>query len=703
MTQNLTLDIRERIAFAEGHAFGEAGAYERITGRVRFLADPNSATQPRVVDLDKARRNNVGDSDGIVEYSADFCILAPVERSRGNGRVFFDYGNRGNKRALVFFNDAPANNDPRTLADAGNGFLFRRGYSVVWLGWQGDLLPGDGRMLLNVPVASDKDQPITATIRSEYIANQPGTHVFPLSGLAIARSYPAVSLDTREARLTRRRYAASVREEIPSDAWCFARMEHSLAVDGLGRDVALVPSDSHICIHEGFEPGWIYELIYVAKDPLVLGLGHLAVRDFVSFLKHGERDAAGQPNPLRAGGAKIEKAYAWGRSQTGRCIRDFVYQGFNADAEGRRAFDGVMPHVAGGGRMWMNHRFANIAMLPGQEHENHYSPVDMFPFSYARSRDHLTGREDAILKRPDSDPLVIHTDSASEYWHRRASLVHTDTQGNDLELPEGVRAYCWASSQHYASPHVAKPERGIAVNLHNTVATTPFFRANLDALDRWASDGTPPPDSRIPRRGDGTLVPAEAWRETFPAIPGVALPRGPSRLENLDFGTPFAEGLAPRVPPRIVPGDEYAIQVPATDEDGNDFPGVRAPMVQAPLGTYVGWNLRRPDLGHGAMLGITGSYLPFPDTAEERAQTGDPRRAILERYASAVDYVAAIRAAAERLVKDRLMLEEDLERVVAAAADWGRNRHSLRLPRADPGRMESPSAIHRPGESALTQ
>lgn len=670
------LSITDRHPFADGRAFGDTGAYERLTGRVRLHADP-AGNQPPVIDLDKAPRG----ADGLVAYTADFCLLKPVDPGRGNRRVFFDYGNRGNKRALQFFNDAVGSNSPIAPEHAGNGFLMRRGYTVAWLAWQGDLLPGDGRMLLDVPVASDGGRPITGTVRVEYIVNGPGNHVIPLSGLAPSRSYPAASLDTAKAQLSRRRYAGSRREPIAADAWSFARIEESPAVDGLGRDRALVPSDSHLHLHAGFETGWIYELIYQARDPRVLGLGHLAVRDFVSFLKNADSDAAGTANPLRENGGGIDKAYAWGRSQTGRCIRDFVYLGFNADAEGRRVFDGVLPHVAGGGKMWMNHRFAQLTVLPGQEHENHYSLVDRFPFAYASSTDRLTGRTDAILKRPETDPLVIHSDTSSEYWHRRASLVVTDTDGNDLPQPDGVRVYLWAGSQHFASPLVAKPERGIAANLQNTVATSMLFRANLDNLDRWATNGTPPPASRVPSVADGTLVAAEEWRAGFPAIPGVTLPRGPSRLEQLDFGADVdATGVIAHEPPRIVGDREYPVLVPAGDADGNDRAGVRAPMVTAPLGTYVGWNLRRPELGHGAMVGITGAYLPFADTAEERIQTCDPRPAILQRYSDAADYAAAIRRAAEALVADGLMLAEDVERAVDAAADWNRARHTTKLP-----------------------
>ncbi|MCB8836116.1 alpha/beta hydrolase domain-containing protein [Aurantimonas sp. VKM B-3413] len=675
MNSKIDLDVREHRAFAEGMAFDASGPYERLTGRATFRVDPEAEAQGAVTDITLAPR----DADGLVRFAADFCILKPVDLSRGNGRVFFDYGNRGNKRALQYFNDAVGSNDPIAPEHAGNGFLMRRGYSIVWLGWQGDLYPGDGRMLLDAPIATKYGRTITGLTRSEFIAVEPGTTVFPLSSLVSTRSYPAASLDTTKARLTRRRYAHSEREAIPSDAWSFARLERGGGVDNQGMETAVVASDCHVHLPAGFAPGWIYEIVYEAKDPRVLGLGHVGVRDFVSFLKYGRETASGHPNPLREGDAGIEHAYAWGRSQTGRCIRDFLDYGFNADAESRRVFDGVMPHVSGAGKMWMNHRFANLVLLPGQEHENHFTPADRFPFSYAMSTDRFTGRTDGILKRPETDPKVIHTDTACEYWHRRASLVHTDTDGNDLDQPDNVRVYLWASSQHVSSPQVPAPARGIAQTYFNVVSTSMFFRANLDRLDAWVSRGEAPPPSRIPRRADGTLATFEEWREDFPAIPGVALPRGPSRLERLDFGPDFERGLISHEPPEIVAGEDYPVQIPAVDEDGNEIGGLRAPMVEAPLGTYTGWSLRRRDFGHGAMVGITGSYIPFPDTEDERAQTGDPRPSVLSRYGTPDAYQAAIRQAAEGLVADGLMLEEDVERCVAAAADWGRPRHDVRL------------------------
>ncbi len=669
-SRRIEIATRERVAFAGGATFGDVGAYERIKGRAHMAVDARAADLAGVTDLDKAP----GGPDGLVRFATDVLILKPADMARSNRRLFFDWGNRGNIRCLQFFNDAPGSNDPRSAAHAGNGFLMRRGYTVVMAGWQADLLPGDNRFLLDVPVATDGGRPITGQVRVEYIATAPGQRTFPLSGRASTRSHPAVSLDTQKAQLTRRRYARDVRIPVPADQWMFARVEGGAGLDNQGGETAIIPSDVHIHMPGGFAPGWIYELVYEGRDPLVLGLGHVAVREVVSFLRSGRPDDSGNANPIPGG---VEKAYGWGRSQTGRCIRDFVHRGFNADPAGGRVFDGLLPHVAGGGLMWLNHRFANGIVSAGQQHEDHENPADRFPFSYALSTDHLTGQTDGICKRPETDPLIIHTQTGTEYWQRRGSLAHTDTQGNDLALPANVRAYFWASSQHFADPLLKNPGRGICQNVQNVVWTSMLFRAVLDALDGWASTGTPPPDSRIPRRSDGTLVDVETWRKGFPAIPGVGTPREPNTLERLDFGPDFARGLLTEPPRRT--GEHYAVLVPATDADGNDIAGVRVPMVQAPLATYTGWNMRARGQGHGALHEFSGSTLPFCESPEERAMLGDPRPSIAERYADAAAYQRAIAVAARHLVSERLMLEEDVDRCISAAADWHAPRHDVGL------------------------
>ena len=317
--------------------------------------------------------------------------------------------------------------------------------------------------------------------------------------------------------MTRRRYPYDERMPVSPESWCFARVEGGAGLDNQGAVQAVIPSDSHIHIPGGFEPGWIYELIYTGRDPLVLGLGHAAVRDFVSFLRYGKEDAAGRGNPLCEARGTIEKAYAWGRSQTGRCLRDFVYRGFNEDAVGRKVFDGILPHVAGAGRMWLNHRFANADVSGGQQYEDHFNPADTFPFSYAETTDHLTGRQDAILKRPESDPLVIHTQTSTEYWQRRGSLAHTDTRGNDLPQPDGVRIYMWASSQHFADPIPKKPDA-------RRLPELPEHRRHLDAVPRDDRRDGPLGDHRrrTPREPDSPPCRRHPgpYRRMAEAVPG---------------------------------------------------------------------------------------------------------------------------------------------------------------------------------------
>lgn len=664
----VSIQIDKRDSFADGESFGKVGPYERLTGRAHFQFDPGDPAQAGVHDIDLA----VVNASGLVECTSDLYILRPSDPEGGNRRLFFDYGNRGNKRALQYFNDAPATNDPRSLPDAGNGFLFRRGYTMVWAGWQADLLAGDGRLLLDVPVATDAGQPVTGLVRTEFTVESVGIDTLPLSGATSTRSHPVAA--PGQAHLTRRRYPFDVREEIPASGWSFARTE-------LGRgevsdqESALIASDVHLHLRGGFEPGWIYELAYIGRDPLVMGLGHVVIRDLISYLRHSDEPS----NPLAG---RVDKAYAWGRSQTGRCIRDFVHKGFNSDANGDKVFDGVMPHVSGGGLMNLDYRFANAVSMPGQQYEkSDSSPSDRFPFSYAVSTDHLTGRNDGILTRPASDPLVMHTQSATEYWQRHGSLVHTDTKGNDLEQPACVRMYLWASSQHISSPFAPQTEQAACQNLLNVVSTSMLFRALIDSLDAWATNGTEPPASRIPMRAGGTLVTGAEWRRRFPAIPGVMLPSEPSQLPLLDFGPNAEEGILDADPPAVIDGDGYTVQVPATDADGNDIAGIRAPMVQAPLGTYTGWNMRARGYGHGAMHSIVGSYLPFPETSSEAKITNDPRPSILERYGDSAGYSEAIRASAEGLVAEGLMLAEDVPRSVSDALDWGRSRHSVRLER----------------------
>ncbi len=653
MSTQLLFHLDSREPFADGIAFGDVGPYERLVGRVAFAIDPQAPAYQGVADVERAPRN----ADGLVTFTTDAAILKPLTWQRGNRRLLYDVVNRGAKRALQFFNDATHSNEPHSQAHAGNGFLMRQGYTVVWSGWQGDLLPGEGRLTMQVPTAmAAPEVALTGTVRAEFIVATPGLRSLPLSGNTYTRSYPTASLDTATATLTCRAQAHDARQRLPATAWQFARS---------GLDGMPVPSATDCYLADGFRPGYIYELIYTAQHPLVSGLGFTGVRDLVDWLRYSATDSQGVANPLQQQGLGVEKAYAWGRSQSGRFLREFVYRGFNEASHGRPVFDGIMPHVTGAGRLALNYRFAQPDRYPRQ-HEDHLYPSDQFPFAYQLTTDPWTSQTDAILKRPRTDPAVIHTQTASEYWQRRGSLVHTDAFGADLAEHPRARVYYFASAQHFAAPG-GMPQSGPHQHLSNPLDTAPLLRALLTAMDHWVTHGTLPPASRIPRRSDGTLVPASTVQAQFARLPQVTCPAQANRLYVQHYGDQYPYGPITCEPPSEDQAKEYAVLVPQVDSDGNDVPGIRTPHLVVPMATYTGWNPRPPDQGGPALSSTIGSYLPFAATLAQRQSSGDPRPSVAERYRSAAHYVRLIVLAAQALLEQRLLLEEDAERYVARA------------------------------------
>ena len=656
-SMQLRLQINARTPFANGLEFGDVGPYERLVGRVSFAVDPDSPAYSSVVDIQYAPRN----PEGLVEFSTDFFILKPTDMSRGNRRLVYDVNNRGTKLLVHFLNDAPLTDNPSTPEHAGNGFLMRRGYTVLWSGWQGDILPGENLMSMDLPVASMNGVPITGPVRAEFspgdeitkLGSEAAARCMPLSGNAYTKSYPTAFLDTSNAVFTYREYETDPRIPIPPDAWQFAKL------DSYGK---VVPSPTDVYLPQGFKPGWIYELVYAAKDPLVMGLGFTGVRDLISFLINADADSEGAPNPVRDNDAGIEKAYGWGCSQSARFLREFVYRGFNEDAQGRQVFAGISPFVSGGGRVFVNYRFSQPGRYPRQ-HYDHLYPSDQFPHAYPVTTDPLTGRTDGILKRPPTDPLVIHTQSASEYWQRRGSLVHTDALGNDLHDHERSRVYLFASAEH-SPDHINGPIYDQFKHPSNPLNVTALLRAMIDNLDDWATAGTPPPHSRVPTREAETCVPAEVSNTRFPAIPGVQPPSSLNRLFVQDLGPNFDQGVLSVEPPIEDKGKEYTVLVPHVDADGNDVPGIRGPELEVPLATYTGWNFRPQGAAEKAMAAVNGSYLPFAKTRIERLEKGDPRPSIEERYGSRARYVKLVALASQRLVEERLILEEDADRFV---------------------------------------
>jgi hypothetical protein len=621
----------------DGRSFGDVGPYEMITARATIAVDPAHRLNAGIADIDLAPTNG----DGFVEATADVAILRPVDLSKGSGRLFYEVLNRGDKISFILMNDAPWVRYYHGLI-AGNGHLMNEGYTIVWSGWQGDMPPGENRMRLRAPVIKG----VTGLVRDEII------FYHDYDPFVATLSYPAASLDTESATLTVR--ARQTDPRITPEDMRFEFFEAPRA--------GIAPySDRQIVIHRptGFDAAAIYEFIYEARDPIVMGLAFASVRDLISFLRNDSEDANGNANPLLVDGKPAtDYAYGHGISQSGRFVRDFLYQGFNEDEKGRMVFDGLMPDVAGSRKTWTNFRFAQPGMY-AQEHEAHLQPGDQFPFTYGVMTDALTGRTDGILKRcleTDTCPKIMHTDTAAEFWQARASLVMTDTKGNDIELPGNVRAYLMASTPHSEGFGEEPYETSYCQNLANPLQNGGPMRALLHALHLWVSEGVEPPDSEWPSRQGGTLVSREKLGEGFPKIPGAAFPDVINGVRVTDYNAqPPQEGAA------------YPVFVPTVDADGNELAGIRLPTVSVPLATYLGWNLAKAGYAEGSLCSVIGSTLPFAKTSAEREAAGDPRPSIEERYESKKAYVEAIERAARALVDRRLLLKEDVNLYVEMA------------------------------------
>jgi Alpha/beta hydrolase domain len=650
--------IKRREPFAKGYEFPITGAYEKLVGKIYGEVDPKNRLDKVIVNLDKAPRNK----RGKVEYWSDFCILKPVDMARGNGKIFYDAPNRGSKRIVAFLNDAPASNDPTSLVEAGNGFLMREGYTIVWCGWQGDLMPQKNWLVMGVPVAANGGKEILRKVRTEIVVDEKGIKSQPLSGDERVKSYEAASRNKTHALLTVREKSYGQRITVPSSEWEFA----SCVKDSRTGRETIKPSSKDLYLPSAFKPGVVYEFIYPAKNPLVLGLGFAVVRDLVSFLRYQSKDAAGRANPLASGNKTtgIRYAYGWGRSQSGRFLRDFVYHGFNEDESRRKVFDAIAPHVAGGGRLFLNYEFAR-PVTSSQQHTNQLEP-ELFPHAYNILKDAQTRRRDGILKRPKTDPYVFHTQTSTEYWQKRGCLAHTDGKGRDVSPPDKVRIYVVASAQHN-SPFGSEPVKDDTQQLVNPLPAGDMLRALMVALDLWVTQGVSPPPSQYPRVGDGTLVRPDRKSTSFLRIPNVRYQGLHNRQLFLDYGSHISRGRMDIHPPRQIGNGAYTILVPKVDRDGNDVAGIRLPVVQVPIGTYTGWNLQPRRLAEDELSGLLGSFIPFAKAKAERSKLRDPRLSLKERYKNHNDYVRKVSRAARILVDQRYLLPEDAERMINEA------------------------------------
>lgn len=493
-----------------------------------------------------------------------------------------------------------------------------------------------------------------------------GAFTFNLKGGAAFRPYETADMNPSHASFTVRDAVADARTEIPSRGWAFGRCPTGQA--------SLVPSPTDICYFGGFKSDRLYELVYTAKNPVVMGLGHATTRDVASFLRYEVRDDAGNPNPLTTGPEKplVRRVYATGASQTGGYLRDFIYLGFNEDEAHRRVFDGIIPTIAGTDRVFINVRFADPNVYSGQEDRHDFLQSSYPPFTYAVTTDPISGITDGIMKRPLTDPLLMQVDSSTEFWQLRASLNTVDARGRTVPIPGNVRLYLSSSTSHgFGAGGLGAPAPGANPRCRNPTpsGTSDLGRAMLVAMDRWADQGIEPPPSDYPRLDDGTLVDVTEARKGFPRIPGVEFPAVANDYELLDFGPSFGRlGGVLSLQPPLTRG-RYPVFVPRPDEDGLDIAGIHAMQIRVPLGTTTGWNLQTSSRSEPALCGLSGSYVPFAKTRAARLETGDPRKSLEERYGSHAGFVAEVEKAARQLVRARFLLEEDAERYITSARE----------------------------------
>ena len=645
----LVIEHRDSPAY-QGRFFGETGQYERLTGHAYGELDPRDAVNVIISDIQLAPRN----AHGMVEYVATVSLAKPLDLSKASGVLMYDVPNRGRAPLTAGSNDAGA------LAD-----LFKQGHVVLSSGWQGDIPPQQGLETITVPVARNPDgSSVMGPVLVRFSDMRPMTNTLPVIGglgAGVPQAQP-FSLDTSKATLTRRASVSGAAVPIGSSDWAFADCSKS-AFPG-------TPDPAKVCLKGGFDPAFLYELVYTAKDPLVLGIGYAATRDISAFFRYAEQDNTGAPNLLAK---KISFALSRGTSQSGNFLRSFIHLGFNQDETGQIVFDGVNANIAARQNP-MNFRFA----VPGGAADIFQPGSDGVVWwgDYADEARHRPAN--GLLDRcraSSTCPKVFDTFGSSEFWGLRASPDLVGTKADrDIPLPPNVRRYYFPGVTHGGgvggfSTAPPKPP-GVCELPANPNPSSDTMRALTVALVEWVVKGTPPPPSQYPRFDRGELAAPTQAALHSPIIPGIPLPDGIiNPMYDYDFGSTFnpmdlsgAIALQPPVIKQILPS-----LVPKVDADGNETSGVASVLHQAPLGTYLGWNVTANGFFKGNECGFAGAYVPFAKTKAERLAAGDSRPSLEERYGTHDRYVATVRTAAARMVRDRFLLQEDADRLIAQA------------------------------------
>ena len=657
------VEIEHYSKVLDGKPFGLVGPYEQFIGTLYFSVDPSNEINDAVTDIELAPLNNLNQ----VEFSANFTLIKPIDAKKGNRTLLFGTSNRGSRRLLTFFNhgnapgqrwDAPI---PETAENYGDGFLMNQGFSLLWVGWQFDTpVTRIGGSRSFVPQATNIDQPITGLVRSDFTIGpnyeNPDSPADVFDRTLADRNhvpYPVSDPDSELNVLTVRDTREGERRVIPRSQWDFARIENGL----------VIADHNRIYLSTGFEPYKIYEVVYVAQDPQIIGLGLAAIRDAVSSLKYdGFED-------LNVGSDDLQHAIGFGLSQPGRTLRTFLYDGFNQDEEGRKVFDGIMSHIAGAARGSFNIRFGQ-ASRDAHPYLNFYYPTDIFPFSDVAQTDPLTGETDGLLMNVPEHlmPKLYNSFSSYEYWGRAVSLLHTDPDGErDVDTIDSARVYHFAGAQHLPVSFPPQQSNGQLPNNPNDFSW--MMRSLLVAMQNWVAHDIPAPESVVPKIADGTLVPHT--EVNFIDIPGVNLPIIPHLAYRVDYGPRFkTEGIIDIEPPIV--GEPFGVRVPQVNEDGNELAGLQMPELKVPLATYNGWNLYNNRFGPTNVIShMSGSFIPFPLTEDDRAQNGDPRPSIEARYQSKAEYMGLVLQETLDLVSNGYLLDHDMDEILnAASSHW---------------------------------
>jgi len=650
--------------------YGTVGAYEKLSGTLAGEVDPKDPHNAIIQDLALAPVN----SRGLVDYSAEFVLIRPKDMSKANGVLRYDAPNRGNILTLV-----------NPTANPSDAEYLERGYSLLYSAWQGDVPKSSAaRLTLTVPVAKNADgSSITGPYRAELILSA-ATPVIALPSGVFNGSmipYAPASLDNSLPgySLTKRIKETDPRIAIAAADWKFANCDTG------ANPFPGTADGSKVCLKDGFDPNYLYELVYVAKDPKVMGVGLAALRDTIGFFRKATADASGTANPLAG---KIRYAIGQGTSQSGNAMKTFLHLGFNEALDGSKVFEGIYAHVAAR-QTNINTRFA-VPGGGGAIRTDHTAFGQTAPRGLAADyRDDVAGRSGGVMKRCTAThtcPKFFLGLSGTEFWQLQGSPVLTDANGfADLVQPDNVRIYYYSSTQHGGAGGTASinyvPAAGV-YPLGTVTQHVDTFRALFVALEDWVVRDTAPPANQVPKIADGTLV--RASQVVFPTMKGATWPIAGvataipdfqylARYNGwsvLDFGPQYIpqdeSGIASLLPPSYTNRD-YAILVPQVDPStGLTTSGIRSVAVRAPLGTSIEFNpVANPLFGENVSL--AGSFIPFHKTEAARLAAGDTRPSLESLYGTQAGYVAAVTAAANQLVTERVLLRRDADRIIAAA------------------------------------